>query len=140
MLVVISSCPRLSRASTSYFPGTAKAWMAGTNPAMTSEKASTRPHPVAVESIGHAVAEMHQRRRAGLDIARIEHREIAGVGPRAPHHGEQPAVAFGCVLLALDEHPLRDRGARGQMIFAEPPSLAVYMGDAAKAAADKRLI
>src|ERR1700761_7766268 len=101
----------------------------GAGPEMTKVKASTRPHPVAVESVGHAMAEMHQCRRAGLDVTRVEHRKIAGVAARAPDHRKQPAVAFGGVLVALDEHRLRDRVARGQMIFAEPLSPAVDMDD-----------
>src|SRR5215831_17845999 len=37
-LAPCSSCPRLSRASTSFFPyAISKTWMAGTSPAMTSE-------------------------------------------------------------------------------------------------------
>ena len=32
-----SSCPRLSRASTSFFSAAAKTWMAGTSPAMTTK-------------------------------------------------------------------------------------------------------
>src|SRR6201999_2276566 len=100
------------------------------SPAMTRLRDySIRSHPIAVEAIRHAMAEMHQRRRTSLDVARIEHREIAGVAARAPDHREQPAVAFGCVLIALDEPRLGDRVARGQMIFAEPLSIAVDMGD-----------
>ena len=54
-----------------------------------------RPDPVAVKTVGHAMAEMHQRDRTRLDIAGVEHSQIAAVLSRAPDRREQPAVAFG---------------------------------------------
>src|SRR5207248_1398991 len=38
-----------------------------------------RPHPIAVKTVGHAVAELHQRDGAGLDIGGVEHGEVAAV-------------------------------------------------------------
>ena len=46
--------------------------------------ASVRAHPIAVETVGDAVAEMHQRGGTALDILRIEYGEVAAVLPRAP--------------------------------------------------------
>src|SRR5579863_5791238 len=89
--------------------------------------------PVAVKTIGHAVAEMHQRNGTGLDVGRVENGELADVLGRAPHRREQPAVALGGVLGSLDEHGLRDAVAEGEEIFGEPFALAVDMGDAGKA-------
>ena len=43
-----------------------------------------RADPVAVKTIGHAMAEMHQRDRAGFDIFRVEHRKVAAVLLRTP--------------------------------------------------------
>ena len=56
-----------------------------------------------MKAVGHAVAELHQCGGAGLDVGGIEHGEVAAVLPRAPHHGEQPAIAFGCIARSLDE-------------------------------------
>src|SRR5712671_297186 len=64
---------------------------------------SRRPHPIAMKTIGNAMAKMHQRDRAGLDISGIEYRKIAAVFPRAPDRGEQPAVAFRGVGAAFDK-------------------------------------
>src|SRR3954447_21811276 len=69
---------------------------------------SIRPHPIAMESIGHTMAEMYQRRRAGVDVLRIEDREIAAVFPRAPDRCKQPAAAFGGLRAAFDKHRLRN--------------------------------
>ena len=52
------------------------------------------------------MAEMHQRDGTGLDVLRVEDGEIAAVLPRAPDHREQPAVALGGVLAALDKDRL----------------------------------
>ena len=65
-----------------------------------------RADPIAVKAVGHAMAEMHQRDGPRLDILRVEHREIAAILPRAPHRRQQPAVAFGGVSAAFDEHRL----------------------------------
>ena len=56
-----------------------------------------------MESIGYAVAEMHQRGGAGFDVLRVEHRKIAAVFPRAPDDRKQPAIAFGRILSPFDE-------------------------------------
>src|SRR5690349_3644723 len=88
-------------------------------PGMTSgQGASVRAHPIAVETVGHAVAEMHQRRGAALDVLRIEHCQVAAVLLRAPDHREQPAVALGGVLGPLDEDRLGDSVACGEQIVA----------------------
>ena len=76
------------------------------------------------------MAEMHERRRAALDILRIEHRKIATVLPRAPDHREQPAVALGGILAALDEDGLGDGVAGRQQVITQPLTLAVGMHDA----------
>ena len=60
-----------------------------------------RPHPIAMKSIRHAMAEMHQRDGAGFDIPGIEHRQIAAVFPRAPDRRYQPAVTLGSICAAL---------------------------------------
>ena len=51
-----------------------------------------RADPVSVESVGDASLELNQRRRARLDIGRVEHREIAAVLPRPPDHRQQPTL------------------------------------------------
>jgi hypothetical protein len=37
-----------------------------------------------MKTIGHAMAEMHQRHRTRFDVLRVEHRKIAAIFPRAP--------------------------------------------------------
>src|SRR6476659_8529194 len=91
--------------------------------------ASSRPDPVAVKAVGHAVAEMDQGDRTCLHVGRVEYGEIAAVFARAPDHGEQPAVALGGILAALDEYRLGNGVAGGQEIFAEPFAFAVDMDD-----------
>ena len=76
------------------------------------------------------MAELHQRHRTGLDIGGVEHRKVAAILARAPDHRQQPAVAFGGILAAVDEHWLGNGVAGGQQILAEPLSLAVDMDDA----------
>src|SRR5690242_556134 len=91
---------------------------------------SVRTYPIAVKTIGHAMAEMHQRHRTGLNVLGVEDREIAAVFPRAPDHRKQPAVALGSLAAALDEYRLGDGVAGGQEIVAEPLALAIDMDDA----------
>src|SRR5882757_4588320 len=117
----------MSRPSTSFHPKTKASpsrdvslaeasAKAGTRPGMTMRRhlrlasgntaALLRADPIAVESIGHAMAEMHQRRRTCLDIGGVEDGEVAAVLAGAPHHREQPAVALGGVTAARDEDRL----------------------------------
>src|SRR6202011_5306098 len=93
-----------------------------------------RADPVAVKAVGHAMAEMHQRHRAGYDIPSVEHRKVAAVFPRAPDRRQQPAVALGGISTALDEHRLRNGVAGGQEIVAEPLAVAVDMHEAGERA------
>ena len=65
-----------------------------------------------MEAIGHAVAKMHQRDGAGLDVGRVEDREVAAVFARAPDHRQQQAVALGSILAAFDEYRLRNAVTR----------------------------
>src|SRR4051812_46198666 len=65
------------------------------------EGASVRAHPIAVETVGHAVAEMDQRGGSALDVLCVEYGKIAAVLPRPPDHREQPAVTFRSILAAL---------------------------------------
>lgn len=87
-----------------------------------------------MEAVGDAVAELHQGRRAGLDVGGIEHGEIAAVLPCAPNHREQPAVAFGGILGSFDENRLGDGVAGRQQVMAEPSAVAVDMDDAGERA------
>ena len=57
-----------------------------------------------MKSIGDSMSELHQGDRAGLDIGGVEYREIAAVFAAAPDRGQQPAVALGGILAALDEY------------------------------------
>src|SRR5437016_9757808 len=91
---------------------------------------SRRANPIAVESVGHAMAELHQRHGTGFDIGRAEHRKIAAVFAGTPDHGQQPAVALSRLIIAGHEHRLRSRIARRQQIFAKARSLAIDMHDA----------
>src|SRR5436190_9490455 len=54
-----------------------------------------RADPIAVETVRHAMAEMHQRDGTCFDVLRVEHREIAAILLRAPDRREQPAIALG---------------------------------------------
>src|SRR3954467_12310301 len=89
-----------------------------------------RADPIAVKTVGHAMAELHQRDGAGLDILGIEHGEGAAVLPRAPDHRHQPAIAFRRIFRPLDEHRFGDGVAGRQQIMAEARSIAVDMDDA----------
>src|SRR5581483_6346 len=100
---------------------------------------SSRTDPVAVKTIGHAMAEMHQRDGTGGYVGRVEDSKLADVLGRAPHGREQPAVAFRGVLGSLDEHGLGDAVAEGEEIFREPLALAVDMRDAGKALEHRKL-
>ena len=84
-----------------------------------------RAHPVTVESIGHASLELNQRRRARLDIGRVEHREIAAVLPRTPDHRQQPTLAFFSIVAALNKHRLGDGIACRQQILAATRTAAI---------------
>src|SRR5690242_17168948 len=95
-------------------------------PGMTAV-ALRRADPVAVKTIGHAMAEMHQRHRTCLDILRVEHREVTAVLLRAPDGGEQPAIALGRISATFDKYRLRNGVAGGQQIVAEPFAFAVDM-------------
>jgi hypothetical protein len=77
-----------------------------------------RADPVTVESVGDASLELNQRRRARLDIGRVEHREIAAVLPRPPDHRQQPTLAFGSIVAAFNKHRLGDGIACLQLILA----------------------
>src|SRR5258706_14161969 len=86
------SCPRLSRASTSYFPWRCKAWMAGTNPAMTAEPgywtiSLRQQHRVRAV---HGFGAVHHRllQRCGL------HRNIFGKEPRQRDIARRIAACF----------------------------------------------
>src|SRR5436190_3466012 len=92
-----------SRSATSGFRVPCFAWSRNDG-----EGTSVRTDPVAMKSIGHAVAEMHQRGGTCFDVLRVEHRKVAAVLARAPHHREQPAVALSCILAALDKDRLGD--------------------------------
>src|SRR5580692_8179931 len=94
---------------------------------------SRRADPIAVKTIWHAVAEMHQRYRSRLDIGGVEDSEVACVLLRPPHRREQPAVALGSVLASLHKDRLGDAVAKRQEIFAEALALAVDVRDAGKA-------
>ena len=62
------------------------------------ERGLLRTHPIAMESIGHTMAEMYQRHRAGVDVLRIEDREIVAVLPArqtAASSQPQPSAASG---------------------------------------------
>src|SRR5580700_6637381 len=117
--------------------------MPGSSPGMTTRRqfcasprndwrreSSRSPHPIAMKAVGHAMGEMHERDGAGFDIGAVEHREVAAVFTCAIDHGEQPAVAFGGVLAALDKDRLGDRVALRQVKFAEPFSRSIHMRDA----------
>src|SRR5450631_3541104 len=95
-----------------------------------NDRGLRRPNPVAMKTVGHAMPELHQRHRTCLDIAGIEHRKIAAVFAPAPDRRQQPAIAFGGILAALDEYRLRNGVAGGKEIVAKPRSLAVDMHDA----------
>jgi hypothetical protein len=77
-----------------------------------------RADPVTVESVGDASLELNQRRRARLDIGRVEHRKIAAVLPRPPDHRQQPTLAFGSIVAAFNKHRLGDGIACLQLILA----------------------
>src|ERR1700704_3369452 len=99
----------------------------------------SRPHPIAMKTIGNAMAKMHQRDGAGLDISGIEYRKIAAVFPRAPDRGEQPAVAFRGVGAAFDKDSFRNGVAGGQQVVAEPLAVAVDMHDAGQRAEHRQI-
>ena len=92
-----------------------------------------------MESIGYTMAEMHQRHRAGVDVLRIEDREIAAVFPRAPDGCKQPATAFGGLRAAFDKHRLRNGVACGEQIFGEALSIAVDMDDPGEGAEHRQI-
>src|SRR3954447_22240239 len=93
-----------------------------------------RADPIAVKTVGHAMAELHQRDGAGLDISGVEHGEVAAVLPRAPDHRQQPAIAFRGILRPLDEDRFGNGVAGRQQIMAEALSMAVHMDDAGERA------
>src|SRR3954453_9611205 len=90
-----------------------------------------RADPIAVKTVGHAMAELHQRDGAGLDISGIEHGEVAAVLPRAPDHRHQPAIAFRRIFRPLDEHRFAYGVPARQQIMAEALASAVDVNDAA---------
>src|SRR5438105_12542071 len=69
---------------------------------------SRRTHPVTVKAIGYPMAELHQRNRTSVDVDGVEHRQIAAVFAGTPDRGQKPAVAFGGIVAARDEHRLGD--------------------------------
>src|SRR5207247_4664145 len=99
----------------------------------------SRADPIAVEAVGHAMAEMHQRDGTGFDILRVEHGKIAAVLPRAPDRGKQPAIALGGVSAAFDKHRLGNSIAGGQEIMAKTLALAVDMDDAGQRAEHRQI-
>src|SRR5260370_8219176 len=128
----------LPRPSTSWRQRTT--WMPGTRPGMTTLRyeVSSRPNPIAMKTVRHAMAELHQRDRAGFDVVGVEHCEIAAVFPGAPDHRQQPAVALVSLAAARDEYRLRDGVASRQQVFFEARSLAVDMHDAGQPAGQRQ--
>src|SRR6266446_7492846 len=86
---------------------------------------SRRTNPIAVKAVGNAMAELHQRYGSDFHVGGVEYREIAAVFTRAPDHGQEPAVALGCIIATRDEHRLGDGVAGRQQIFAEARSPAI---------------
>src|SRR3984893_17687966 len=100
---------------------------------------SGRSYPISGKTVQPAVAEMDQCDGAGLDVGRVEDREVAAVLARTPDHRQQEAVALGCLVVALDEHRLRNAVAGRQQVAARPRSPAVDMDDAGKRAEHRNL-
>src|SRR6266536_2195647 len=97
---------------------------------MTGADRLIRPDPIAVESIWHAMAEMHQRYWTRLDIFRIEHRKIAAVFARAPDRRQQ--VLAEPFAAAVDMHDAGQRAERRQIgVGAGVPAVAAWQTGAA---------
>src|SRR5260370_29533220 len=90
-----SSCPGLTRASTSFFLRVAKTWMAGTSPAMTAERTLRRHRDrreVHEPALGLHESPDLRAHRAGPDVVRnIQKRGVVDGG----------RVQFGQRLVAL---------------------------------------
>src|ERR1700726_4997998 len=102
--------------------------MPRSSPGMTGRRDapfSGRSYPIAVKAVGHAVAEMNQCDGAGLDVGRVEDREVAAVLARAPDPRHKEPVPPGFLVLALHNHRLRNALSGRQHVAAEPRSLAV---------------
>src|SRR6185437_1339806 len=90
-------------------------------------RSSGRIDPVAVKTVGNAVAEPYQRHRTRIDVGGVEHRKIAAVFASAPYHRQQPAVALDGILAAGDKYRLGDGVADRQQVLPEARAAAVDM-------------
>src|SRR3954453_5028315 len=95
------------------------------------------PDPIAVEAVGHAMAEMDQRDRAAADVGGIEHRKVAAVGLVAPDHGQQPAAALGGLGAPRHEDRLGQTVAVGQQVGGTAGAGAVDMGEEGESAEER---
>src|SRR3984957_18024581 len=66
------------------------------------------PDPVAVEAVGNPMSQLHQRDGAGLDIGRIEHRQVAAVFAPTVNDGQEPAAALAGSVSTRDKYGFGD--------------------------------